>query len=432
MPPTRSSVFRFAQAGIMGVFAVLLLRPFAIPDPFGLGTMDWTAWCAAVAALALLLQWGAGAPPASAVTLPLTAYLFVAAVNGIFAVDQANSVVWLASTAANVAIFYAAAGSARLFERATTVWLAFVYAAGTLLLLLGTEFHAEMGVLARPTTYLVPEGWSGYPELAMIGAVHVALLVAAVQAGGRRLAVIAAVQLPLSLAGLALLYSRGAWVALAFVAGAAGAILIARRGSVRRLLVPAVVTSVIVGVLIARNATLRHLMTGGASAQIEGYTVYVAAPQARFDIWRRTLHMIGDHPLGGIGPGNFQQVFERTYNPEVNNDGRRGVHAHNDWLQQFGELGVPGGLAYAILWAAVLKVGWTRAVRRGDFATVGSLLALVAIGGTNVLTTMFFSVTGGSGRLHTLAWVMFGLVAGDPPDAERATPATAAAATNTP
>jgi O-antigen ligase len=406
----------------MGVFAILLMRPFELPDPLGIGTLNWTTWCAALATIALVLQWRSGVRPASAVSVPLAVYIAIAALNAIAGVDRANSVVWMASLLANVGIFFATAGTVREFRRGAAVWLAFLYLATTLLMLLATAHHADLGLLDRPLAYPVPEGWSGYPELAMIGAIHVALLVAAVQTGTRRLAVVAAVQLPLSLAALALLFSRGAWVALALVAATAGSILIARRGRVMRLAVPALVTLVVVGALVLKNATLRHLMTGGVTTEIAGHVIYVAAPDTRLEIWRRTLHMIKDHPFGGVGPGNFQQVFERVYNPELNADGRRGVHAHNDWLQQFGELGLPGGIAYLILWAAVLKVGWTKATRRGDFACVGSLLALVAIGGTNLLTNMFFMIHGGSGRLHTLAWVMFALVAGDRSESQTPAP----------
>ena len=39
------------------------------------------------------------------------------------------------------------------------------------------------------------------------------------------------------------------------------------------------------------------------------------------------------------------------------------------------------------------------------------MLALVAIAGTNVLTNMFFMTGGASGRLHTLCWIVFGIVA---------------------
>jgi O-antigen ligase len=189
---------------------------------------------------------------------------------------------------------------------------------------------------------------------------------------------------------------------------------------VLRLALPALAAAAIVGALVLTNTTLRHLVTaGGGTYNSGGNTIYVAPPDMRFQIWRRTLHMIGDHPLGGVGPGNFQRVFESVYNPEVNSDGRRGVHAHNAWLQQFGEMGLPGGIAYTILWAAVLWVGWRRAVEVGTFATVGSLLALVAMAGTNLLTNMFFMIDSASGRLYSLCWVLFGLIAAPTTDPRR-------------
>jgi O-antigen ligase len=432
MSLTGQPVFRVAQAAVMAAFAIILLRPLDVPDPFSLGVLNWTTLCAAFAALALLAQALAGTPPSSPVTLPIVLYVAISAVNTIFAVDRINSAWWLASLIANVAIFYATAGTVRAFRNGARAWLAFLYASTTVLMVLATAHHAEISLLVRSKSYAVPEGWSGYPELAMLGAVNVALLVAAVQTGSRRLAAAAALQLPLALAALALLYARGAWIAIAVVVAAAGSIVIARRGRLMRLAVPAAVAAALIGLLVVTNPLLRHLVTGGIDTNIEGNFIEVASPRMRLEIWRRSLRMAADYPLGGIGPGNFQQVFERKYNRELNTDGRRGVHAHNDWLQQFGELGLPGGIAYLILWAAVLRVGWKRAVERGDFRSVGSFLALLAIAGTNLLTNMFFMITGGSGRLHTLAWMLFALVAGDRPSGDGVTPAAAAPARSSP
>lgn len=60
---------------------------------------------------------------------------------------------------------------------------------------------------------------------------------------------------------------------------------------------------------------------------------------SRVDIWKDTLSIIKDHPMG-IGWGNFEQVM-----PVYNTRGPLGVrytHAHNDYLEILAEAGWPG------------------------------------------------------------------------------------------
>jgi O-antigen ligase len=399
------------QAAAAGAFAILLMRPFDVPDPFGLGfSFAWTAVCACAACAIVVPQAVLGRWPSTRLDVPLLAYVAIALLGLAAGVDRGNTLVWLASLAGNIGIFFGVVCVARAFRGGADAWLCFLLAAITLLLLMATAYHAEVGMLARPKAYPVPEGWSGYPELAMLGAVHVALLVAAIQTQKRATAAAAAVLLPCSLAAVTLLYSRGAWIAIAAVVTAG--LLMAQQGKARRLVLSILIMAALGGVLVSRDATLRYLLSGGEGTVVAGHQIDVASPEMRFQLWKRTIRMIGDHPWAGVGLGNFQQVFETIYNPELNSDGRRGVHAHNAWLQQFAEVGIPGGLAYLALWIAVFRLAWIRARRDRDFAAVAVLLSLTAVAATNLTTNMFFMTGGGSGRLHSLAWVLFGLVAG--------------------
>lgn len=134
--------------------------------------------------------------------------------------------------------------------------------------------------------------------------------------------------------------------------------------------------------------------------------------------------MILDHPMRGVGPGDFEEVFQADYVSDPNEDLRRaGVHAHNLWLHQFAELGLAGGAAYAALWVAVLRLGWRSARERPGFLSLGLFLAIVAAAGSNLSTNMFFLPNGGVGRLHALTWMLFGLAMATPiPSAMRASP----------
>jgi O-antigen ligase len=62
----------------------------------------------------------------------------------------------------------------------------------------------------------------------------------------------------------------------------------------------------------------------------------------RLDIWRDSLVIVKDHPLG-IGLGNFKNVYP-VYNVSRISD-TRFLYAHNDYLHLLVEAGIPGFLA---------------------------------------------------------------------------------------
>jgi hypothetical protein len=78
----------------------------------------------------------------------------------------------------------------------------------------------------------------------------------------------------------------------------------------------------------------------------------------RYDYWRIAWHQFTDHPLDGVGAGNFDRTYflERRTDEDVR-------QAHSIELQALGETGLVGGLLLAAFVAAV-SVGmwrWSRA-----------------------------------------------------------------------
>jgi O-antigen ligase len=74
----------------------------------------------------------------------------------------------------------------------------------------------------------------------------------------------------------------------------------------------------------------------------------------RQDILRRTVRMIADHPLVGIGLGTYDDVVYSQYgHTTAQRFFRRGLHAHNTPLHILTETGVLGFLAWCYLWFAV-------------------------------------------------------------------------------
>ena len=126
--------------------------------------------------------------------------------------------------------------------------------------------------------------------------------------------------------------------------------------------------------------------------------------------------MIGDRPWFGVGPGNFRSVFERIYNPELNNDRRRGVHAHNLWLHTAAETGIPAAVAYAAFWIAVIVVAARGAMRQRTPVALGVFLAILGAAVSNLTDSVPSQIAGT--RVFLLTWVLFGMAAAAAPTAQ--------------
>jgi O-antigen ligase len=80
------------------------------------------------------------------------------------------------------------------------------------------------------------------------------------------------------------------------------------------------------------------------------------------DYWRAAVQTTLEHPLTGTGPGTFQRPYARLKAP----DAEMARLVHNDFLEQFSDSGVPGGIAYlAWILAWILRSG-RRVLTRAD------------------------------------------------------------------
>src|SRR6267142_1394248 len=64
---------------------------------------------------------------------------------------------------------------------------------------------------------------------------------------------------------------------------------------------------------------------------------------ARFDYWRAAGQATAEQPVFGFGPGTFQRPYARLNAPEA----EMARLTHNDYLEQFSDSGIAGGIFYA-------------------------------------------------------------------------------------
>jgi hypothetical protein len=77
---------------------------------------------------------------------------------------------------------------------------------------------------------------------------------------------------------------------------------------------------------------------------------------ARFDYWRAAVQTTVTHPLLGTGPGTFQRPYEQIKSPEA----EMARLAHNDYLEQFSDSGILGGIFYMTWILLALMIIWRR------------------------------------------------------------------------
>jgi len=190
-----------------------------------------------------------------------------------------------------------------------------------------------------------------------------------------------------SLLGIVLSFSRGAWVGT--VAGLAVLVLFAPK-TLRRLAIAVVFLGAIV------------LLTGGwqqIPEPVRERAVQLVTQARPFDVrdvqltsenwavvermvhWQAAWGMFLDHPLTGVGAGNFSVAFP-DYSPHPLFRIARG-HAHNYYLHVLAELGLPGLTVYLALLTAAL-VSMLSVVRRRTFGfdralALGTLAATAAV-----------------------------------------------------
>ena len=105
----------------------------------------------------------------------------------------------------------------------------------------------------------------------------------------------------------------------------------------------------------------------------------------RLIIWETAIMMAKDHPLIGVGPGNWEKEAVVNYFPIIEKETRRKMpaygHAHNTYLTWLSESGIPGLLLFLTFWALVVKrlLQVKSIVKKGSFdyaLIVGTIAAL--------------------------------------------------------
>jgi O-antigen ligase len=130
-------------------------------------------------------------------------------------------------------------------------------------------------------------------------------------------------------------------------------------------------------------ATLGFVLIAGLGIFAVRFHHYFAAgatsASARFDYWRAAVQTTAAKPTFGSGPGTFQRPYAQLKAPEA----EMARLTHNDFLEQFSDSGLVGGLTYAAWILLALGVAAKKLWRTHDtvtFALFAGLLGWFAQG----------------------------------------------------
>jgi tetratricopeptide (TPR) repeat protein len=189
--------------------------------------------------------------------------------------------------------------------------------------------------------------------------------------------------------------ARGAWLGGAL--GIAAYVAIRRPAlptRTRLLLLPGVAVVLAAALLPgrwrARDANDIKRYEPGARVVLDALDPASPVARTRLGLWRRTLAVYGEHPLTGVGPGNFAVLFPRHAEPGAAADGVMSAtmiprRPHNEWLERLAETGPLGLAAFAALFIAAFMSALAiarRARARGADDALGDLDAASAAAGS--------------------------------------------------
>jgi O-antigen ligase len=126
----------------------------------------------------------------------------------------------------------------------------------------------------------------------------------------------------------------------------------------------------------------------------------------RLYTWESTLNMIKDHPLTGIGKGNYSK-FAPDYRSKYNFDFSSRAHAHNNLLQAAVEGGIPSLLCFLWLWGVIFRSMYRTYQQISENNTILKLLSLGFLGSiTAFFVQGFFENNFGDSETVMMMWLI--------------------------
>ena len=271
----------------------------------------------------------------------------------------------------------------------------------------GLEKKAYLGNLTA--TYVNSNSMSAYLELTIplaLGLFLSRLLVSRREHGRSITTFILPPAILIMTAALIFTRSRDGWISFFASIFFLSLLLLRIRQKTPKTLTRIAVTMLVILIVLgtAGSVSLYQAVTNKSVASLSN--PFGGVPlESRIGIYRRTLQMIADRPLLGVGPGNFPLVYPRY------RDKKEMVfmnETHNDYLQFASEMGIFSLAAFLVLLLLYFKSGIRYLLFSKNMYLLGLTLGcMVSIAGVVVHGSMDFPFQIPADALTF--WVILGL-----------------------
>lgn len=95
----------------------------------------------------------------------------------------------------------------------------------------------------------------------------------------------------------------------------------------------------------------------------------------RFDVWTSSINMFKDHPVTGVGIGQWRTIYEASYRLPTEN--QHLYHAHNNFIQLLGEVGLLGLLGVLIFYGSIIVDNFVVWVKQRDPYSLCAMIAVI-------------------------------------------------------
>ncbi len=196
-------------------------------------------------------------------------------------------------------------------------------------------------------------------------------------------------------AGLVFNATRGAWLAVAIVSAV---LLIYYMSKSKRNLAVSIIFIALVSTLLVNNSKFMHRLD-----TIDDFNKYQSNTE-RILIWQSAWNMFKDHPILGVGLGQYTVNYQQKYISPQAKEPKLG-HAHNNFMQMLAENGIVGFAGFVTMFGYIIfknLLAWFK---------VKNVYALMIVSATVCLLLQGFTEYNvGNSAVIKMYWLVLGLL----------------------
>lgn len=189
--------------------------------------------------------------------------------------------------------------------------------------------------------------------------------------------------------------TRGAWLAVSIVCAA---LIIYYMFKSKRNLVLSIIFIALISAVLVNNPKFMHRLD-----TIDDFTKYQSNTE-RILIWQSAWNMFKDHPILGVGLGQYTVNYQQKYILPQAKEPNLG-HAHNNFMQMLAENGIVGFAGFIVMFGYIIlknSIEWIKTKNVYALMIIVSTVCLILQG--------FTEYNVGNSAVIKMYWLILGLV----------------------